>query len=197
MSTLQVANVHLESTANNRIQYVGLNTVGLYAGGVQAISFNSTTVTVPSAITVLGDVTTQDIIASGNVTAVSLIASGVISSNGSTGTAGQILTSAAAGNAYWSSSQSIGIGQTWQDVTASRAVSTSYQNLTGRPISVQIRITASSSPFQVSTDNVTFVSIAAGTSTAGVGGWIGGIIPPNHYYRINGAATINGWTELR
>jgi hypothetical protein len=124
---------------------------------------------------------------------------GAIGLNGSNyGTSGQILTSSGPSAVpSWTSSQSIGVGQTWQDFTGSRAVSTPYQNLTGRPISVQIRITASASPFQVSADNVTFVSIAAGTSTAGVGGWIGGIVPPNHYYRINGAATINGWSELR
>ena len=169
MSTLQVANVHLESTGNNRIQYAGLNTFTLYAGGIGTLSVNSTAIAIGATI----------------------------SGNGSIGTAGQVLTSSAGANAYWSSSQSIGIGQTWQDFTGSRAASTSYQNLTGRPISVQIRITATSSPFQVSVDNVTFVSIAAGTSTAGVGGWIGGIVPPNHYYRINGSATINGWSELR
>ncbi len=36
MSTLQVANVHLESTGNNRIQYMGSNTINIYAGGVVA-----------------------------------------------------------------------------------------------------------------------------------------------------------------
>ena len=42
MSTLQVANVHLESTGNNRIQYSGSNGYILYAGGVQGLSVNST-----------------------------------------------------------------------------------------------------------------------------------------------------------
>jgi hypothetical protein len=42
MSTLQVANVHLESTGNNRVQYLGSNTVGLYAGGSLVLSANST-----------------------------------------------------------------------------------------------------------------------------------------------------------
>jgi len=41
MSTLQVSNVHLESTANNRIEYAGSNTVNIYAGGINVLSANS------------------------------------------------------------------------------------------------------------------------------------------------------------
>jgi hypothetical protein len=44
MSTLQVSNVHLESTANNRIEYAGSNTVNIYAGGTVMISSSGTTV---------------------------------------------------------------------------------------------------------------------------------------------------------
>lgn len=91
----------------------------------------------------------------------------------------------------------LGVGQIWQDVTASRVASTSYQNNTSKPIVISIRVTGTSSPFQVSSDNVSFVSISASTSTAGVGGWIGGIVPKDHYYRMNGGGTINGWAELR
>lgn len=43
MSTLQVANLHLESTGNNRIQYMGSNTVNFYAGDVVALSFSPNT----------------------------------------------------------------------------------------------------------------------------------------------------------
>lgn len=45
MSTLQVANVHLESTGNNRIQYEGTNTFNMYAGGVSILAANSSMVT--------------------------------------------------------------------------------------------------------------------------------------------------------
>ena len=41
MSTLQVANVWLETTANNRVQYAGSNTYAFYAGGVQVMTVNS------------------------------------------------------------------------------------------------------------------------------------------------------------
>lgn len=48
MSTIQVANVHFESTANNRIQYSGSNTVTLYAGGVAVLTANSTSTFAPN-----------------------------------------------------------------------------------------------------------------------------------------------------
>jgi hypothetical protein len=46
MSTLIVANVHLEATANNRIQYGGSNNFTIFAGGVQVASVNSTVMSV-------------------------------------------------------------------------------------------------------------------------------------------------------
>lgn len=42
MSTLQVANIHLESTGNTRIQYTGSNAYTFYAAGVNMLSVNST-----------------------------------------------------------------------------------------------------------------------------------------------------------
>lgn len=46
MSTLQVANIHFESTANNRLQYAS-NGVTLFTGGSQAFFANSTVITGP------------------------------------------------------------------------------------------------------------------------------------------------------
>ena len=43
MSTLSVANIHLESTGNNRIQYMGSNTVNIYTGGVVTLSLSPNT----------------------------------------------------------------------------------------------------------------------------------------------------------
>lgn len=50
MSTLQVANIHLESTANNRIQYAGSNTVVFVAGGANTMSINASTVSYVSNV---------------------------------------------------------------------------------------------------------------------------------------------------
>jgi hypothetical protein len=50
MSTLQVANVYLESTGNNRIQYAGSNTISIYTASNQRISVNSAVMSVAAPI---------------------------------------------------------------------------------------------------------------------------------------------------
>lgn len=61
MSTLQVANVHLESTGNNRIQYAGSNSFTAYAGGVGTLAVNTT------AIAVTGNANAVNITATANI----------------------------------------------------------------------------------------------------------------------------------
>ena len=51
MSTLQVANLHLESTGNNRIQYSGTNTFSIVAGGTNYCTVNSMNMSVNGSIT--------------------------------------------------------------------------------------------------------------------------------------------------
>jgi hypothetical protein len=50
MSSLSVANVWFESTANNRIQYGGSNNITTYVAGIGMITVNTTAVYVNSAI---------------------------------------------------------------------------------------------------------------------------------------------------
>lgn len=91
----------------------------------------------------------------------------------------------------------LGWGQTWQDLTGSRAVATSYQNTTGRPIMVAIEPSgATPGQFEVSTDNVTWVrlgTIILTGSDVRQGAWI---VPPGNYYRQT-AGSFSGWRELR
>lgn len=88
----------------------------------------------------------------------------------------------------------IGVGQTWQVV--SRTAGTSYQNTTGKPITVAI-IPAVATPgnFEVSPDNATYLSlgsiIISGTDIR-QGIWL---IPPGYYYRLSAGA--HTWRELR
>lgn len=96
----------------------------------------------------------------------------------------------------------IGVGQTWQNLTASRALGTAYQNTTGRPIMIVVAAGGSQmSEMQVSTDNVTYVSAG---NTSGFGGAndvksASTIVPNNHYYRVLTSSTtvLNYWSELR
>lgn len=51
MSTLQVANIHLESTGNNRIQFLGTNSYAIVAGGNNVLTVNTTNMSVNGSIT--------------------------------------------------------------------------------------------------------------------------------------------------
>lgn len=89
----------------------------------------------------------------------------------------------------------IGVDQTWQNVIGSRAASTSYRNLTGKPIMVAINTNGGTNPpIQVSTDNSTWISLAT-ASNDDTG--FSFIVPNLHYYRVNGATTLTFWAELR
>ncbi len=87
---------------------------------------------------------------------------------------------------------SIGVGQTWQ--TPSRAISTTYQNTTGKPIMVMAYWSEGNSidrPFQISTDNVNW------TRLWGANAWCFLIIPNGCYYRVVGPTNFGAWMELR
>lgn len=85
--------------------------------------------------------------------------------------------------------QSLGMGQTWQVVTGSRAVSTTYYNTTGKPIVVHITATSAIDP---RVNGVALGTIGYGSITVG----ISFIVPPGQSYSNNGAS-FSTWSELR
>lgn len=91
----------------------------------------------------------------------------------------------------------LGHGQTWQDVTVSRAGGTSYQNTTGRPIAVNIMSSGGGNYFyQVSPDNVTWQNMGHATGN-GVVRNASFEVPDGWFYRISNAAMIvQSWQEL-
>jgi hypothetical protein len=86
----------------------------------------------------------------------------------------------------------IGVGQTWQDVTGSRAQNTNYTNSTGKPIFIYIVI-----------DEGTLDLSAITVDGVGVGAEANNNMRPNQFIVPNGSvyrvdnATILIWTELR
>lgn len=94
---------------------------------------------------------------------------------------------------------SLGWGQSWQDVTGSRAVSTSYANNTGRPIQVTVGVTLS--------NTTTFTNLVVGGVNAsrvqGSGGGsytfdLSAIVPNGISYSVSGGSpTLSTWRELR
>ena len=89
--------------------------------------------------------------------------------------------------------QSIGVGQTWQNLIGSRLANTTYQNTTGKPIMVSCSTSALTSALRVSSDNVTFIDVVTGGNLSKET-----IVPSGHYYRLyNNNNTVLHWAELR
>lgn len=100
------------------------------------------------------------------------------------------------------SSQLIGESQTWQNVTASRALATTYTNSTGKQIQVAVSVVhnASGGASAFLVDGNTIAGFANNmTGTNFVSPYII-IIPDGATYRVNqtsGTAAISTWWELR
>ena len=101
--------------------------------------------------------------------------------------------------------QPIGVGQTWQDLTASRVAGTTYTNSTGRPIVAMITINATTSGLGYATLSINGVVLSyLGQGSSGsantVGLWTGTyIIPAGSTYLLSltGNITRYLWAELR
>lgn len=118
-------------------------------------------------------------------------ATGTTQSNGDNST--KIATTAYAQN------MDIGWGQTWQNMTSSRAAGTTYTNSTGKPIMVAISASGAQS------QSVTLVVGGVNVCTTGVlgsnVGWYGnvtGIVPSGSTYSLSASGGyIQYWSELR
>ena len=92
--------------------------------------------------------------------------------------------------------QAFGIGQTWQDVTASRVVNTTYTNSTGKPLEVMIVVNGGASTsgnlLQINGVNVAEFYIHSNMTAP-----FCFTVPAGQTYRINITSTINSWSELR
>lgn len=88
----------------------------------------------------------------------------------------------------------IGIGQTWQDVTASRAAGTTYYNTTGKPILVNIS-TASGTLGTLTVNGVVTTKQTGNSNSSGITTSGSAIVPPGGSYVFNTSFAI--WAELR
>ena len=102
---------------------------------------------------------------------------------------------------------SLGYGQTWQDLTASRAFATTYTNTTGKPILICITIS------QTASNNITTATISVnslliitvqvqGAATGGENFQLTTLVPSGATYIVPtpvgaGGGSINRWVELR
>lgn len=95
----------------------------------------------------------------------------------------------------------IGVGQTWKNLAASRALNTNYTNTTGRPIMVAAGLTTDSEK-GTAIINIDGVQIG-GSSNYNAGApqaFAMAIVPAGSVYRVAGTAgisTLQSWAELR
>lgn len=95
--------------------------------------------------------------------------------------------------------QILGLGQTQQNVTASRAIGTTYTNTTTKPIFVEVQLqlpAATGFNFVKNGSNIQ----AFGNGGTGTGGFsASSIVPPGYTYGVTATAgaSIVGWYETR
>jgi hypothetical protein len=93
---------------------------------------------------------------------------------------------------------SLGYGQTWQNVAASRALGTTYYNTTGKPIQVNAQPQATSNG--TSTIVVNGVTAASTVASANLGLLVTAIVPAGATYVVDNnqvSKSLITWTELR
>ena len=93
-----------------------------------------------------------------------------------------------------SAMSSIGYGQTWQNVTGSRAFSTTYYNTTGRPILINITVTTTGS---VNTATVNGVTATQTYPSVNNWGTLTFIVPVGGSYSVVSGSSLQLWSELR
>ena len=98
---------------------------------------------------------------------------------------------------------SLGVNQTWSDQIGSRSEGVSYQNTGGVPIQVIVQHGYAGNTgynFEVSTDDSTWLILAAALRTDSTGvPQCSAVIPNNTYYRYrktSGSGAITRWVEL-
>jgi len=89
-----------------------------------------------------------------------------------------------------------GVGQTWQDVTASRSAGVTYTNTTGRPIVAELYFHSPSAGAirGMTVDGITYKD---GSNASWVDVNLTKIIPNNSTYSVSNIANLITWSELR
>lgn len=95
---------------------------------------------------------------------------------------------------------SLGYGQTWQDLTGSRLLATTYYNTTGKPIQVKVSAQSSSTNYfaQLAVNGVNIVGSTSPVANVIV--TVDAIVPPGASYIATipvGGASLSKWFELR
>lgn len=111
-----------------------------------------------------------------------------------------IVKPATAANQAVAMSQAYGIGQTWQNVVAARALGTVYTNTTGKAIMVLAKTATNVAGTAAITATIAglLMTMAQGNNSVGNYALVGSIVvPPGMTYVLNSTAALSEWYELR
>lgn len=121
----------------------------------------------------------------------------------SPGTSGQFLKTLGAGaNPAWEDVSSLGVSQTWQDKTASRALGgAGYTNSTGKPIQVNVVVTvpASGGGIKLTVGGVIVSKFSNNMTGTNIVTTLSATVPTGTAYIVEATAlspTIDAWLEL-
>lgn len=96
-------------------------------------------------------------------------------------------------------SSSLGINQSWSNVTSSRAKGTTYTNTTGRPIQVNITLSDLDQPAYLYVNSIV-ADYFTDTGSHVINVKMSAVVPPGQTYQVACASsftTIINWSELR
>jgi len=194
----------LTNTTGLPIDAGTVGTLPVSRGGTGAVSLTSGSllkgagtgaVEVASAADIVGQISTTAVTNATNATNLTGTATTNIPTSAlATGTASS--STFLRGDRAWAAvpDLSIGVGQTWQNVAASRSSGVTYTNSTGKPIMVAITVGVTGATSFLSVDSV---SVGAATTVSGFSNLqqLTAIVPNGSTYIFNGA--VDAWAELR
>ena len=95
---------------------------------------------------------------------------------------------------------SLGYSQTWQNLTGSRVIATTYYNTTGKPISVSCFLNGGSAGYAFGTVNGVNIQGQQANAAGSVVLYVTFIVPPGGSYSATistSPTSVNAWQELR
>lgn len=183
---------------NQRLVILAINNAGTIELAASAL-YGGVALDETGVITTATTATTATAIKAANVrTSVAYRVIGFVDATFTTATGwGSLALVQGQGGEALSAMSSLGYGQTWQAVTGSRALGTTYYNTTGKPISIHVNCTMGDAVNNVQ------LTIAGLTLTGNVGNntnraYNTAIVPSGASYSATATnATLSAWNELR
>ena len=183
---------------NQRIAILAINNAGTIELAASAL-YGGVSLDETGVITTATTATTATAIKATNVrTGVAYRVIGFIDATFTTATGwGSLALVQGQGGEALSAMSSLGYGQTWQNVTGSRALGTTYYNTTGKPISVSLyQFYSTSQTATLTVNGVQTSQTSTGTNAGSLYFTHFAIVPPGGSYSATGPS-LTSWNELR